>query len=281
VKNNFKVNILILNWNGIDVLEDCINSILNSDYANFTITVIDNGSTDNSLKVLRNKFQEIDIIEISENLGYAKGYNYTFSKIKNLEDDFYLILNNDTVIKKNTISELVSAAEYYGIENIYGPKIINQNNKKNWYCGGRLNPINGQAYHLGLNKTEDVIKYKTNETSYVSGCCMLVSKETINFLGGFNERFIMYYEDVDLCLRLKNSNKKCYFVSESTIYHKISYSMGGHFSLNKHLTKIVSFLKFIYYNNHIIIFMFYLFINLVFIPFYLINYFFRKINEYN
>ena len=99
MNNKYKVNILILNWNGINVLEECIHSILKSDYSNFSITVIDNGSTDDSLNILNDKFPNIDIIEISQNLGYAKGYNYAFNKIKNLKDDFYLILNNDTVVK--------------------------------------------------------------------------------------------------------------------------------------------------------------------------------------
>ena len=279
MNNKYKVNILILNWNGINVLEECIHSILKSDYSNFLITVIDNGSTDDSLNILNDKFPNIDIIEISQSLGYAKGYNYAFNKIKNLKDDFYLILNNDTVVKKDTISKLVNAMEYYGAGNIYGPKIINQNNKKIWYCGGEINPINGQTFHVGINKIETLTKYKTTETGYVSGCCMLISKETINYLGGFDERFNMYYEDVDLCLRLKDNNKKCYFIAESTIYHKISYSIGGSLSFSKNLTKIISFFKFIYFNNKIFVFTFYLLINLILMPFYLLKYFFRKIYE--
>ena len=93
------INILILNWNGQKVLLDCVRSILKSDYKKYCITIIDNGSTDSSLESITTLNSDIiNFIKINQNVGYAKAYNYAFKKIINNKDDFYFILNNDTVI---------------------------------------------------------------------------------------------------------------------------------------------------------------------------------------
>jgi len=277
MKNKPNVNILILNWNGSKVLESCVESVMLNNYSNFKITIIDNGSTDNSLENLLNKIDNIDIIKISKNVGFSKGYNYAFNEIKNQNDDFYLILNNDTIVEQNSLSLLVDAMNHYGEDNIYGSRIINFNNKKNWYCGGKINIINGNVFHLGLNKSSTLTKYKTAETDYVSGCCMLISKKMINNLNGFSEVYKMYYEDVDLCFRIIQKNKKCYFISESIIYHKVSHSIGGQFGIYKYYLKSLSFFKFLYNHHHFIIFIVYLIINIVCIPAYLIIYFLKRL----
>ena len=118
----------------------------------------------------------------------------------------------------------------------------------------------------------------TCETEYATGCCMLLSKKTMQNLGGFNEKYKMYFEDVDLCIKAKRNNIKCFFISESEMYHLISNSLGGRFSLNKYLFKLKSFIKFIYLNNNFLIFLFYLFINIISCPFTIIYFILKKCN---
>ena len=79
-----KVNIIVLNWNGEKVLYDCIKSILESDYSNFIVTVIDNGSTDLSLDIIAPFHQSVEVIKIDENLGYAKAYNTVFNLLHSI-----------------------------------------------------------------------------------------------------------------------------------------------------------------------------------------------------
>ena len=274
--NQPKINILILNWNGMDILNACLESILSSTYENYTITVIDNGSVDKSIDNIDKISSKINVIKIGENLGYSKGYNFAFNKIKSYDDDYYFLLNNDTIINKDTLESLNLSLNHFGPNNIYSPKIINSNNNSIWYAGGKINPLTNLSYHIGINSKEDIVTYKTDVTDFVSGCAMLIKKSLIESLNGFNEVFNFYYEDIDLCLRAKkNTNAKCIFVNDSIVYHKISRSMGGRFSPTKIYYKVISSIKFLFINNNFVMFIFYLLMNIIVLPFRL---FFKILN---
>ena len=264
------LNILILNWNNKKVLSNCISSIKKSNFTLYDITVIDNGSSDGSIDYIKNKFNDINFIKIESNLGFAKGYNFAFEKLKDSKYKWYLLLNNDTILNKDTLSNLFNKINIYGENNIFTGKILNYYNKKIWYAGGKKNILTGNMYHLGINKNESNISYKTGNTEFVSGCFMLVKKEIIEKLNGFNQIYKMYYEDVDLCYRAKQIGVKCYFISDSILLHHISLSLGGRFSFIKIYNKMCSFFKFIYLNNKFYMFTIYLIINILFSPFYFI-----------
>ena len=253
--NNPKVEILILNWNGGNLLYDCITSVLNSDYDNFNVTIIDNGSDDDSINKIKNNFTNINYILIDTNLGYAKGYNYGFKRlIDSNNTDYFLLLNNDTIILKSTIKNLISGTYVFGFNNIYGPKILNEFNKEVWYGGGKINQLTKLATHVGVNKYFHTTELKTMKTDFVSGCTMLIPKKIIDKLSGFNEIYDFYYEDVDLCLRAKSYDCSCFFISDSTVIHKISSSLGGRYSPLKFLYKFKSSFKYLYYNYNPILF---------------------------
>ena len=91
-------------------------------------------------------------------------------------------------------------------------------------------------------------------TDYITGCCMMVSGELITKLKGFSEQYKMYAEDVDLCLRSKKYGAKCYVVDKSVIWHQVSSSIGGNFSLKKNIRKFISISKLIYLNSNLISF---------------------------
>ncbi len=264
------VNILILNWNGQKVLLDCVKSILKSDYEKYCITIIDNGSTDSSVKsISKLNSNVINFIKINQNIGYAKAYNYAFGKIINNKDDFYFILNNDTEIQPDTLSQLILALNKYGDNNIYGPKILNFSDESIWYAGGKLNPYTFSANNIGINKTDSITEYKTGKTDFVSGCSLFIKKNILNQIGGFNEIYKFYYEDVDLCLKAKSLNVNSIFVNNSVVKHKISYSMGGRYSIFKLYLRLVSKMKFIFSNNSFFKSILYLFINILLLPCYL------------
>ena len=265
-----KVNIIILNWNGEKVLYNCINSILQSDYSNFVVTVIDNGSTDLSLNIIAPFRNAVEMIKIDKNLGYAKAYNYAFNKIAQNDDEYYFLLNNDTEIYKDTISKLVLATNEYGENNIYGPKIINSNNNTIWYAGGKINPLTFNVNHIGINQTNIVTKYKCPQTDFVSGCALFISKKNINKLNGFNDNYKFYYEDVELCIKAKSLNINSFFINNSIVMHKISYSMGGRYSLYKIYYKIISKIRFIFNNNNLVRSIYYIIINFILLPIFIL-----------
>ena len=221
---------------------------------------------------MKKKYNDINFIEIESNLGYSKGYNYAFEKIRNDDSDWFLILNNDTQIMSETLNNFVDAINTFGDNLIYGCKIININNKKVWYAGGKINYINGGVSHRGINSKDDFTYYKDGITDFVSGCCMLIKKDLLYKLNGFNEKYNFYYEDVDLCFRARMKSARCYYLSNAYILHHVSYSLGGRISVKKTLRKISSFFKFIFFKNNIFTFIYYLMVNIILTPFYIINY---------
>ena len=270
--NNPKVNILVLDWNGGNLLYDCIESILKSNYDNFRITIIDNGSNDTSISRIKKSFKNIDYILIDSNLGYSSGYNYAFNKLNKEDDsDYFFLLNNDTLLKKNTIKNLIKGTCVFGPDNIFGPKILNESTGNIWYGGGKLSRLTMLASHIGINKKESSTKLKSMKTDFVSGCAMLLPKKIIDLLGGFNQSYEFYYEDVDLCLRAKHKGYSSFFINDSIVFHKISSSMGGRYSFLKIKHKLKSTLKYLYSNNSILLFCIYMVFNLILFPYVILS----------
>lgn len=270
MNNNPHIKILILNYNGEEIIYRCLESTASIDYDNYSVDVIDNGSTDNSNEIIAKSFPDVNLYQISKNLGYAKGYNYAFNKLRDEKFEYYLILNNDAILVKDILKNLLNNAKYYGHKNIYGPKICYSNTSKLWFAGGTYNKFLGIAKHIGIDQFEKNISYKTKKTDYITGCCMLISKDTIDDLIGFEEFYTMYYEDVDLCHRALKYGVQCYVVEGNAIYHDVSYTIGNH-SIYKKYHMIISQLKFIYKFNNLLFFIISIMINILLFPIYLIK----------
>ena len=277
--NKLNFNILILNWNNRKILTECVQSILKNTYQNYVITVIDNGSTDDSIKHIKSTYNEVNIIKIPTNLGYALGYNYAFDKLKNsLDNSWFLLLNNDTVLEPDTLEIFANNAIKYGSQNIYGCKILNMKNNKIWYAGGKISYLTGNVSHQGINLKNNSDQSNINETDFVSGCCMLIHSSLLYKINGFSPSYNFYYEDVDLCNKAKNEGSKCYYISNTHILHHISYSLGGRFSFLKLVRKINSFIKYLFLNNKIQYFIYYIIVNTILIPYYLIKFLIKKMS---
>ena len=225
------IKILILNWNGKHLLNPCLDSVSAIDYPNYSVMVIDNGSTDNSVKMVREKFSEVELLELENNNRFAGGYNRCFTQLKNDYSGFVLLLNNDTEVDPNILNSFIHAKEMYGDNNLYGGKIFYQD-KPNliWYAGGNVNLKYLKISHRGIRQTDSAEFSKPLQTDYITGCCLFTSMEVINQLNGFDERFNMYGEDVDLCLRAKKEGINCYYWPDAELYHHVSASLGGAFS---------------------------------------------------
>ncbi len=239
---NPKVNILILNWNGSKYLVDLIQSIKANHYTNYKITLIDNNSTDNSLNKIKN--EKLDIISHKNNYKYAKGYNKAIFELKNDDSEFLLLLNNDTICDKNILTSFLHALKDYGDNCLMGAKILYVNDKKKiWYAGGKFGLLNSFVSHRGIRKKDNSNFDNDCITDYITGCCLFISKKNFLKLNGFDEKFNMYGEDVDLSIRAQNLGIKCYYISNARLWHYVSASYGGNFNLVKIITKISSLFK--------------------------------------
>ena len=244
------IKVLILNWNGKHLLKPCLESVTSIDYPNFSVMVIDNGSSDGSREMVKGNYPNVEMLALDHNYGFAGGYNRCFAQLKDKPLEFILLLNNDTEVDSDILNSFTQAKEQFGENQIYGGKIYYQGNpKKIWYAGGKVNMKWGHISHRGLRKPDSEQFSIPCETDYVTGCCLFISLEVIKQLNGFDERFNMYGEDVDLCIRANKKGIQCYYWPEAKLWHHVSGSINGAFSIGKLFRKYRSLFKLYFKHN--------------------------------
>ena len=238
------IKILILNWNGKALLKPCLDSVVDIDYPNFSVVVIDNGSSDGSLDMVKKNYPNVECMDLYKNYGFSGGYNRCFFQLEKDSSAFIMLLNNDTEVDSDILNSFTQAKEQFGDNQIYGGKIYYQSNPEIiWYAGGNINIKWGHISHRGLRKPDSEQFSMPCETNYVTGCCLFTSMQVINQLNGFDERFNMYAEDVDLCLRAKKESINCYYWPEAKLWHHVSASLGGNFKPRKLMRKYLALIK--------------------------------------
>lgn len=223
-----KVAVILVNYNGAMYNEECIDSLLNSDYENFEIIVVDNASSDNSLNILQNKYRNsIKIIKSEENIGFSGANNLGIDLAKEIGCNYILLLNNDTVIKKDSIKEMMRLSNQYPNDAI-SPK-INYFNKKNviWSAGGGINWSKGLTFHYGMNEYDNNNFNNERVIEFATGCCLLLPLSIIEKVGYLEDQYFLYYEDTDYCTRIIKNGFTIRYCPTSIIYHKVSMSTGG------------------------------------------------------
>jgi GT2 family glycosyltransferase len=241
---NAHIKILILNWNGSEFTNQCLASIEKLSYDNYSTMVIDNGSIDDSITNIHTNYPSVDVLALDQNYGFASAYNLAFKHLENTGSELILILNNDTTVEPDLLDQLMCGVYLYGPEHLFCPIIhyLDSPNKI-WYAGGKVDLTLGQLEHVGLRQENKGQFSEISHTGFITGCCILASLQSLKILGGFDEVFNMYAEDVDLCLRAKALGIDSIFVPEAKIYHKVSASIGGEFSIMKLKRKLLSIKK--------------------------------------
>ena len=242
---NPHIKILILNWNGSYLLKSCLDSVEKINYPKFSVMVIDNGSTDDSVEMVQDNFPQFDILKLDNNYGFARGYNRCFTQLKAEYKEYVLLLNNDTEVDPDILNSFIQAKEEYGENNLFGGRIFyHKSPERIWYAGGRINLKLLKISHNGIRQLGTKFT-KPMQTDYITGCCLFTSIGVINQLNGFDEQFNMYGEDVDLCLRAKKEGINCFFWPDAKLWHHVSASVGGAFSFKKISKKYNSIIRLI------------------------------------
>lgn len=220
---NLKVSIIIVNWNGyIDTLE-CLKSLENIEYPNYEVVIVDNGSTDNSVLEIKKHYPKHLLIETNENLGFAGGNNVGIRYALDHGTDQILLLNNDTVVDKYFLKKLVDHSISNQNIGIVGPLIYYfKEKKKLWWQGG-----NFDFWFNFCDYSFDKVPEKPYQSSFISGCALLIKKDVIEKIGLLNEDYFLYYEDADWCFRAKKEGYNCTIIPSSIIWHKVSSSSGS------------------------------------------------------
>ncbi len=214
--------IVILNWNGKQLLEQFVPSIVNYS-KEATVYVADNASTDDSVSFIKRKFPSVKIIQNSINGGYAKGYN---DALKNLDEDIFCLINSDVEVTKNWLAPIIETFTKEPNTAIIQPKLLDYKQKEFFeYAGAAGGFIDkfGYPYCRGriFNTIEkDLGQYNENaDIFWASGACLFIRKKVFNELNGFDESFFAHMEEIDLCWRAKNMRYNVTYVGQSEIYH--------------------------------------------------------------
>ncbi|MBN1135262.1 MAG: glycosyltransferase family 2 protein [Anaerolineae bacterium] len=216
--------ILVLNWNRPQDTLECVASLRNLNYPAFRILVVDNGSTDESVDLFRT-LPGIDLVVNEQNLGFAAGNNRGIQYALERGADWILLLNNDTTVSPPLLSRMIDAAQTDPQIGMVGPVIYYSDRPDQvWFAGMRFRHglyVVRRGLHLKppLNPVEDV--------DFISGCGMLVPRQTWERVGLFDPRFFMYYEDLDFCVRAKMAGYRLVCATQAHMWHALSASTGG------------------------------------------------------
>ena len=216
------VSIIILNYNAGQLLLDCVESIMQTNYGNFEVIVVDNASRDESHRKCKDFFENIRLIENGKNLGYCAGNNVG---IKNAKGDFIVILNPDTTVEPDWLSELIIMYNKYG-EALYQPKHLSLKNKSVFMSAGNMMNVFGFGYAREKGR-KDINQYNVVEQiGYASGTCLFAPSSVFKKVGLFDPFIFLYHDDLDLGWRAAQLGIKSYYVPTSVIYHAESYMLG-------------------------------------------------------
>jgi GT2 family glycosyltransferase len=215
------VSIIILNYNAGDLLLNCVDSVIKSNYKNIEVIVVDNISQDNSHKICKEKFNGIHLIENYENLGYCEGNNVG---IRNAKGDFIVILNPDTIVKEDWLENLLDAYNQKG-DGLYQPKILSLDNKEIIQSTGNMIQIFGFGFARDKGEEDKRIHNEIEEIGYASGTCLFTSSKVLKKVGLLDSFIFLYHDDLDLGWRAAQIGIKSYLVPKSMIYHAESYSL--------------------------------------------------------
>lgn len=218
------VTIAILNYNGKEFLERNLPFLYQLSYSNFTITVIDNASTDNSVQWLKDYHPAVNVIFNKNNFGYAKGYN---EGLKQIRSDYYLLLNTDVEVTNGFLEPMVDLLEKDPKNAICQPKILSLENKDRFeYAGAAGGFIDNLGYPFARGRLfftceEDNQQYNaSSEIFWASGACLLIKADCFWEVKGFYDYYFMQHEELDLCWRLKIKGYKVLYIGETAVYHQ-------------------------------------------------------------
>ena len=219
-EENPLVSIIILNYNAGNLLIDCVESILRSKYSNYEVIVVDNNSKDNSHVKCKEKFEQISLIQNSENLGFCEGNNIG---VRNAKGKFIVIINPDTTVTPNWLNGFLDAFQNHG-DGIYQPKIISLDDKKTILSTGNMIHLFGFGFARDKgNKYTDHLE-KVEKIPYSSGTCIFTTKKLFEKLGMFDPFIFLYHDDLDLSWRATLQKIDSFYVPTITIFHKSSYN---------------------------------------------------------
>jgi len=252
-----KLSIVVICWNDRPVIGNCLGSIYQRTHStDFEVMVTDNGSVDGSVQFIRDNFPQARILENGENFGFARANNLGIQMSK---AELVLILNPDTVIHSGALDELVAFADRHPEAGAFGCRILNPDGSlqccarpfptiwRNWIWALYLRSL----VHLSNVFMSDTYPGWTGDSErtvdWQSGCCLMIRRDLLNNIGGFDENLSYHCQDVDLCHRVWDSGHSVLYTPKATITHSGGFKFsrfGIRFELEKYRNNYHYFYKY-------------------------------------
>lgn len=217
------ISVVIPNWNGIKLIGMCLDSFQNSTFKDYEIIIVDNGSTDGSKELVKKKYPTVKLVELPENLGFARACN---EGIKESKGDYICLLNNDIEIHPAWLLELYKGMERHPECGMGASKMLFMDQKDIIYNTGDLYHIWGVGGGRGQGE-KDSGQYDQEE--YVFGACAgagIYRKDMFKDIGTFDEDFFIFAEDVDLNFRANWAGYKTIYLPKAVVYHIGTATVG-------------------------------------------------------
>jgi GT2 family glycosyltransferase len=217
-----RVTAVVLNWNNEHDTKACVDSLLVQDCPALRILIVDNGSPDGSGPRLRARYPNLDYLQADKNLGYCGGNNRGIKQAVDSGADYVLVINNDTVLDKTCVRELMRAADGEKIGAV-GAKILRYDAPdKIWFAGGKFDRMKAIGLHPGENLPDaDPREMQTRDVSFLTGCCLLFPDAALREVGVFREDFFAYCEDVEWGLRAAKHGKRLVYAPAARLRHRV------------------------------------------------------------
>lgn len=225
-----RVSIIIVHFDNRSILSECLQSCKKITYPNYEIIIVNNGSK-SLLTVSELQSSTVGIatlINTYENMGYSKANNMGIEKALSHHADYVLLLNDDTVVSPNFLEILLEEGEKSPGTGILGPKVYYLSDPKRIsFAGAYFDSQTCRVFTPGADRIDDGDSSIPSDSDYISGCALLIKKEAIEKIGRLDERFFLYWEDVDWGLRSKKAGLRNMIVPSAHIWHRVSVSTGG------------------------------------------------------
>jgi len=203
-------------------LIDCINSIKNANYKNYKILVVDNNSDDDTIIKIKNIFPDVFLHILEKNHGASFATNQGFKFALENNADFVLRLDSDTILDENYLTILINSIQSDSVIGVTTGTIYYYDQpEKIWFTGGYLRKWDLNTKFLDYNNNQFLKQDNSVEVDLVPSTGMLITRKTIEDINGFDEDYLVYYEDFDFCVRAKKLGIKILYVPAAKMWHKI------------------------------------------------------------
>jgi GT2 family glycosyltransferase len=217
--------VVVVTWNNADEIRRCLEDLQRQSYAALHVIVIDNGSTDGTVDAIRSQFADVALIALKHNYGFARAVNLGIQRALQGGADYVLLLNPDTHLESNVLAGLASPMRARPRLGISSPKIyLRDNTTRLWGIGGTVD--SGGVRFIGMEQL-DAPYYESVRLNFVLGCAMLIRAQVFRDIGLVDERFFVFYEEIDFCLRAQAAGWDIALIPSVHIHHEGGTSTKG------------------------------------------------------